>query len=209
MIELAERCALPPDHAQQVARLSLALFDATRILHGLGAREREWLEYGALLHDVGTHISYEAHHKHSHYLIRYGGLRGFDPVEIEIIGMLARYHRQASPRRSHDGFGELTRPLRRAVKWLSAMVRLAEGLDRSHGQVVRDLRLRTVRGGVRITLRVKADAELELWAATRHATELAGLLEAAIRFETVPVPGPARRGGRRRPARTTRKRVYS
>lgn len=184
VIELAEKCAYLPDHAGQVARLSLALFDATRVRHGLGAREREWLEYGALLHDIGKHISYEAHHKHSHYLIRYGGLRGFDPDEIEIIGLVARYHRQAPPRKSHEGYGQLSRPRRRAVKWLSAMVRLAEGLDRSHGQVVRDLRLRTTRSGVRIALRVKSDAELEEWAAIRHATPLARMLDAPVRFET-------------------------
>jgi exopolyphosphatase / guanosine-5'-triphosphate,3'-diphosphate pyrophosphatase len=202
VIELGERCAYLPEHAQQVARLSLALFDATRIRHGLGAREREWLEYGALLHDVGTHISYDAHHKHSHYLIRHGGLRGFDPEEIEIIGLVARYHRQAPPRRSHEGYGELDRPRRRAVKWLSAMLRLAEGLDRSHGQVVQDVKLRTVRGGVRIALRVASEADLELWAASRHAAPLAGLLGAAIRFEAAPAPGRARRRPRPQPARS-------
>jgi exopolyphosphatase/guanosine-5'-triphosphate,3'-diphosphate pyrophosphatase len=184
VIELAERCAYIPDHAGQVARLSLALFDATRLRHGLGAREREWLEYAALLHDIGTHISYDAHHKHSQYLIRYGGLRGFDPDEIEIIGLVARYHRQAEPRKSHEGYGHLSRPRRRTVKWLSAIVRLAEGLDRSHGQVVRELRLRTTRNGVRIALRVKSEAELEQWAAGRHAEPLAKMLEAPVRFET-------------------------
>jgi exopolyphosphatase/guanosine-5'-triphosphate,3'-diphosphate pyrophosphatase len=199
VIELAERCAYLPEHARQVARLSLALFDATRTRHGLGPREREWLEYGALLHDIGTHISYDAHHKHAYYLVRNGDLRGFEPEEVQIIGLLARYHRQAAPRRSHEGFGELSRPLRRTVKWLSAMVRLAEGLDRSHGQVVRSLRLRTVKGAVRISLRLKADAELELWAAHRHATELAAMLDASIRFDASPVPGR-----RRPPASPTR-----
>ena len=185
VIELAERCAYVPDHAGQVVRLSLALFDATRGRHGLGAREREWLEYGALLHDIGKHISYTGHHKHSQYLIRYGGLRGFDPDEVDIIGLVARYHRQAPPRKSHEGYGSLSRPRRRTVKWLSAMLRLAEGLDRSHGQVVRNLRFRTTRNGVRISLRVKGDGELEQWAADRHAAPLARLLKAPVRFETI------------------------
>ena len=65
VFELAERCNYWPEHAQQVARLSVGLFDQTRGLHGLTDREREWLEYAALLHDVGVHISYERHHKHS------------------------------------------------------------------------------------------------------------------------------------------------
>jgi len=196
VIELAERCAYVPDHAGQVARLALGLFDATRGRHGMGAREREWLEYGALLHDIGKHISYNAHHKHSQYLIRHGGLRGFDPDEVEIIGLLARYHRQGAPRKSHEGYGGLSRPRRRAVKWLSAMVRLAEGLDRSHGQVVRGLRLRTTPKGVRILLRVKSEAELEQWAADRHAAPLSRMLEAPVRFETLKARSRGRRSGR-------------
>ena len=94
-IELAERCDWEADHSQQVARLALALFDQTRSLHGLGDREREWLEYAALLHDVGIHISYERHHRHSYYLIKNGDLRGFEPDEIEVIALVARYHRRA------------------------------------------------------------------------------------------------------------------
>ena len=107
VIELGERCGYWPEHAQQVARLALAIFDQTRSVHGLGDRERDWLEYGALLHDVGVHISYERHHRHSYYLIKNGDLRGFDPQEIEIIALLARYHRQATPKKSHEGYGDL------------------------------------------------------------------------------------------------------
>ena len=100
VFELAERCNYWPEHAQQVARLSLGLFDQTRGVHGLTDREREWLEYAALLHDVGVHISYERHHKHSYYLIRNGDLRGFEPDEVETIALVARYHRQATPKRT-------------------------------------------------------------------------------------------------------------
>src|SRR6185295_8915291 len=144
VIELGERCGYFAEHAQQVARLALGLFDLTRDLHHLGDREREWLEYGALLHDVGVHISYESHHKHSYYLIKHGDLRGFDPAEIEIIALVARYHRQSAPKKSHAEFGALGRADRRTVRMLGAIVRLAEGLDRSHARPVSALS-----GGVR------------------------------------------------------------
>ena len=87
--------------------LALAIFDQTRSVHGLGDRERDWLEFGALLHDVGVHISYERHHRHSYYLIKNGDLRGFDPQEIEMIALIARYHRQGTPKKSHNGYGDL------------------------------------------------------------------------------------------------------
>ena len=92
VMELGERCHFSVEHARQVARLSLQLFDQLRAWHGLGPREREWLEYAALLHDVGSLISYERHHKHSYYLIKNGDLRGFEPDEIERIALIARYH---------------------------------------------------------------------------------------------------------------------
>ncbi len=195
VIELGERCNYWPVHARQVARLSLALFDATQKQHGLGPQEREWLEYGAMLHDIGAHISYESHHKHSDYLIRNGGLRGFDPEEIEIIGLVARYHRQATPKRTHEGYRDLPRARRQTVKVLGAIVRLAEGLDRSHAQVVADLKVvTTTDDGMVITLHASGDAELELWAAHRHAAPLAALFENEIRFEVAPAaPGRSKK----------------
>jgi exopolyphosphatase / guanosine-5'-triphosphate,3'-diphosphate pyrophosphatase len=185
VIELAERCGYWAEHAQQVARLALAIFDQTRSVHGLGDRERTWLEYGALLHDIGVHISYERHHRHSYYLIKNGDLRGFDPGEIEIMALVARYHRQATPKRSHEGFGTLRGPQRRAVRTLAAMLRLAEGLDRSHAQALAGIDLYPRSEDYLARLRTSGDAELELWAAQRHVAPLEKVLGRRIRFEVV------------------------
>ena len=189
VIELGERCNYLADHAQQVARLALAIFDATRKDHALGDREREWLEYAALLHDVGVHISYERHHKHSYYLIKHGDLRGFEPEEIEMIALVARYHRQNEPKKSHEGFAALGRNERRIVRTLAAMVRLAEALDRSHTQVVSRVHVDRREDALTIRLHGKDDNELELWAARRHAAELAAQLNKEIHIER----GPGRR----------------
>ena len=183
IVELGERCGYWSEHAQQVARLALNIFDQTRSVHGLGDREREWLEYGALLHDVGVHISYERHHRHSYYLIKNGDLRGFDPDEIEVIALIARYHRQATPKKAHDGYGDLRGAQRRTVKALSAMVRLAEGLDRSHAQALEGIDLYPRGDDYLARLRATGDAELEVWAAHRHVAPLEGLLGKPIRFE--------------------------
>jgi exopolyphosphatase/guanosine-5'-triphosphate,3'-diphosphate pyrophosphatase len=191
VMELAERCGYRAPHAQQVTKLALALFDATTGQHGLSAREREWLEYGALLHDIGNHISYERHHKHSYYLIKHGDLRGFDPDEIEIIALTARYHRQAEPKKTHDGYANLSPSERRTVRLLGAFVRLAEGLDRSHAQVIRGVEVDDGRDALRVRLTATGDAELELWAAHRHATALATLLDRPIAFEMTKAPKAA------------------
>ena len=183
VVELGERCGYWSEHAQHVARLALAIFDQTRSVHGLGDRERDWLEYGALLHDIGVHISYERHNRHSYYLIKNGDLRGFDPQEIEAIALIARYHRQGTPKKSHEDYGDLPGSVRRAVKALAAMVRLAEGLDRSHAQALAGIDLYPRGDDYLARLRATGDAELELWAAHRHVAPLERMLGKPVRFE--------------------------
>ncbi|HMF61251.1 MAG TPA: HD domain-containing protein, partial [Vicinamibacterales bacterium] len=171
------------EHAQQVARLALSIFDQTRSVHGLAAREREWLEYAALLHDVGVHISYDRHHRHSYYLIKNGDLRGFEPQEIEAIALMARYHRQGTPKKKHEGYADLGGTLRATVRVLAAIVRLAEGLDRSHAQAVAGIDLLPHGEEYLARLRARGDVELELWAAHRHVAPLERELDSTIRFE--------------------------
>lgn len=196
VIELAERCRYVAPHAQQVARTALALFDATRPDHGLDDHAREWLEFASLLHDIGAHISYERHHKHSQYLIQHGDLRGFDPDEILLMGLVARYHRQSVPKKSHAEFGAMSPQRRHVVRVLGALLRLAEGLDRSHAQVVDALEAVRTDEELVVQLRTTNDPELELWAATRHAAPLIKVLGKPIRFEAVT---PRRRTTRRVP----------
>ena len=183
VVELADRCRIEEPHTQQVVRMALVLFDQTAPLHGLGAREREWLEYAAMLHDIGVHISYPRHHKHSCYLIRNGDLRGFEPEEVEIIALAARYHRRGPPRRSHDDYASLSGARRRAVRTLSALLRVAEGLDRSHAQSVASVDVMTGEQDCVIRVTPAGDTELELWAAQRNAGPLEELLGRVIRCE--------------------------
>jgi len=186
VIELGERCDWEAEHAKQVAALALTLFDYTRRIHGLGDREREWLEYAGLLHDIGNHISYEKHHRHSYYLIKNGDLRGFEPEEIDVIALLTRYHRRATPKREHIGLTSLPKEARRTVTILSAFLRLAETLDRSRHGVVRGIEVRERMGRIFIKVQAVGDAELEIWAAHKQARALEEALERKVQIEKVP-----------------------
>jgi exopolyphosphatase/guanosine-5'-triphosphate,3'-diphosphate pyrophosphatase len=183
VIGLAERCNYRPEHAQQVARLSTALFDHTRGVHGLTDREREWLEYAAVLHDIGVHISYERHHQHSYYLIRNGDLRGFEPDEVEAIALAAQYHRRRVPSRRHEAFGALRRKRRHVVRTLAAILRLAENLDRSHSQPITGIELHDRGEDMLLQIRTSGDAELELWAANRQAAPFVRVIGKPLRVE--------------------------
>ena len=182
-LELAERCGWEAEHSQQVARLALAIYDGLRGLHGMGDREREWLEYAAWLHDIGNHISYERHHRHSYYLIKHGDLRGFEPAEIETIALAARYHRRAEPSRGHEGFKDLPRPLRQTVRLLGAILRLAESLDRSRNGTIRGLVIDARVDAVLIEMEGRGDAELEMWAANRQLAPLERILDRPVRLQ--------------------------
>ena len=182
-IELAERCNYFAVHAQHVARLALALFDQTRARHGLTDREREWLEYAALMHDLGVHISYPRHHRHSYYLIKNGDLRGFEPDEIEVIALVTRYHRRGTPKKTHEEYAQLPAGLRRTVRILSSILRVAESLDRSHAQVISALELQDRGKDTLLQLQTSADAELEIWAASRHIKPFEKLLQKPVRLQ--------------------------
>ena len=187
-LELAERCNYYAEHAQQVVRLALAIFDQTRTVHGLTDREREWLEFAALLHDIGSLISYERHHRHSYYLIRNGDLRGFDPDEIEVVALVARYHRRGTPKRSHEEYSRLPSPLRKTVRTLASILRVAESLDRSHTQTIAGLDFRDRGADALLQIKTTGDAELEVWATNRHLQPFEALLGKPVRLEAATVP---------------------
>jgi exopolyphosphatase/guanosine-5'-triphosphate,3'-diphosphate pyrophosphatase len=191
-LELAERCNYYAEHAQQVVRLALAIFDQTRTVHGLTDREREWLEFAALLHDIGSLISYERHHRHSYYLIRNGDLRGFDPDEIEVVALVSRYHRRGTPKRSHEEYSKLPSPLRKTVRTLASILRVAESLDRSHTQNISSLDLRDRGVDALLQVHTTGDAELEVWATNRHLQPFERILGKPVRLEATSIP-PERR----------------
>lgn len=181
------------DHALHVATLTLRLFDLCASLHQRGPEVRELLEYAALLHDVGYHISHRKHHKHSLYLIQHADFRGFQPEEIALMANLARYHRRSVPKNKHAAYAALEPDQQRLVWELAALLRLAEGLDRSHFQNVTHLDAVLTDEAVSLTLTTRADPHLEVWGA-RHSADL---FEAAyhrrVRIRAQPRPDIARR----------------
>jgi len=160
VLNLAERFRTDPPHVAHVADLSLQLFDglAAAGLHDLGGPERELLWAAGMLHDVGMTVDYDDHHRHSHYLIVHAGLAGYSPREVDLIALVARYHRKGTPDAgelgaiARDGDGD-------RLRLLSALIRLAEQLERSRDQTV-------------ATIAVSATAEtVVLAAAPRPGTE--------------------------------------
>jgi exopolyphosphatase/guanosine-5'-triphosphate,3'-diphosphate pyrophosphatase len=184
VIALARRCHAPETHSIHVANLALRLFDQTASLHRLGPTERNWLEYAAILHDVGYLINERQHHKHAYYLIINSDVGGLSREEVQVIAAIARYHRRAVPQLKHEGFNTLSPKFKRIVRVLSALLRIADGLDRTHFSVVRALDVK-LGATITIKLHVTGDAELETWAATGRADLFERVFRRHVKFSVI------------------------
>ncbi|WHZ21574.1 MAG: Exopolyphosphatase [Nitrospira sp.] len=181
ILALARRCHVSETHALHVAGLALRLFDHTKSLHGFGQRERQWLEFAAILHDIGYLINSRQHHKHAYYLIKHSDLSGFTADEIDLVANVARYHRRAVPHRKHDEFSRLPEGTKRVVKVLSALLRIADGLDRSQFSVVQNVDV-AIGKTVVMTLHLSGDAELEIWAARGRSDLFEKVFKRPVQF---------------------------
>ncbi len=167
VLDLCQRCSWREAHSRHVARLATTLFDRTQSLHGLSADHRELLEHAALLHDIGDHVDGQAHHKHTAYLIQHGRLRGFSPQEVAVLSTLGRYHRQGEPKASFEPFGAMDEDTKHSTRVLTALLQVADGLDRAHASAVEDVDVEIAPGTVELRLRARTDADLERWGALR------------------------------------------
>jgi exopolyphosphatase/guanosine-5'-triphosphate,3'-diphosphate pyrophosphatase len=168
VLEFARRHGWDEPHSRQVTKLALSLFDQTTELHRLGPAERELLEVAGLLHDVGYAVAQSAHHKHSLYLIRNADLDGFRPDELAVIANVARYHRKALPSERHPDYQSLSEGERELVRRLAALLRLADGLDADHFQVVQEVAVKLEDDIARLELRARDVPDLAMWAAERN-----------------------------------------
>jgi exopolyphosphatase/guanosine-5'-triphosphate,3'-diphosphate pyrophosphatase len=176
VLGFAERCHYEEPHSQQVRELALQLFDALGTRLGCEPGERQTLADAALLHDVGYHINYQGHHKHSFHLIQHADLLGISPDEQVVIAHVARYHRGSEPKRKHAEFWALDRETREKVRRLSAILRVADGFDRGHVRAVERIKVRWLERAIRLTpapRRANAPLRLELWGASRKSGLLA------------------------------------
>lgn len=183
VVELMRKYDRDDPREVHIAVLALSLFDQTRDLHELGDPERELLEYASLLHGVGRHVDFENREQHSRYIIRNSSLRGFTDDEIELLGLIALYHRGSRPKRKGGKLAKLSRAEQTRVIVLSALLRLAVALDRGHSQLVRRLKVENRKRQVRIVIDGPGDLLLELWAGRAKLEPLGKALGRAIVLE--------------------------
>lgn len=162
---LGRRFGYEEKHALQVAFLAEKIFDALALTYNLQRHDRTLLSVAALLHDIGYHISSDAHHKHTLYLIKHSDITGFSETEKLIIANVARYYRGSLPKDKHSDFMTLSEKDREIVWKLGGILRLADTLDRSYESRVKDLAFTRAKDNLQLEIFSKHDCETELQAA--------------------------------------------
>jgi exopolyphosphatase/guanosine-5'-triphosphate,3'-diphosphate pyrophosphatase len=182
---LAQRYGHSGTHARHVEHLSLELYDglASAELVEASAADRELLARACALHDIGVAVHYDDHHKHSRYLILSSGLPGFDQRELELISLIAQYHRKGAPDASP--LGALAREGdQERLTLLAGIIRVAEQLERGRDQSVRDLAVSSQNGSVLVRATTAADDAVAIWSARRAAELLEDALGRPLEIES-------------------------
>jgi len=148
-------------HAMHVSELACKLFSQLQPLHQLPDRFGGFLQIAAILHDIGSFVSIQSRHKHSHYLIQNSDLFGIGKSDIEIISHVARYHRRAFPQPAHITFAGLTRDRRVAISKLASLLRLAKALDVSMSQRIQSIDCRIQESNMIILVSDVSDVSVE------------------------------------------------
>ena len=160
-LELARRYHADIKHVQKVAKLACAVFDALGAHHRLSRRHEILLVVACLLHDIGLFVNARSHHKHSMYLIQASEIFGLSSHDLQLVALIARYHRGALPRASHSPYMALDREDRMAVSKLAAILRIADALDRSYSQRIRSVACTVEDGRLVLTVPFAGDLTLE------------------------------------------------
>jgi exopolyphosphatase/guanosine-5'-triphosphate,3'-diphosphate pyrophosphatase len=171
VLNLARFYDFHQSHAAHVVKLSTSLFDQLQPLHGYGTVEREWLSAASILHDIGTIIRYNDHHKHSQTLIINNGLAGYSQREVAIIALLTRYHRKGNP--STSEFSSLLKDgdsIR--LRQLAAILRLSEYLERGRSGIVQNIKASWTKKEIILDLVASKTPVVEMWVAQRSGIDL-------------------------------------
>ncbi len=187
--QFAVACRYEEHHGDHVARLALQLFD--QVIELTGSQELPWasgdsrelLEAAALLHDIGYLVNYTKHHKHAYHLIVHSEMPAFTHRELEIVANVARYHRRACPKNKHKPFKRLASEDRECVRMLSAFLRIADGLDRTHAQRVHAIRVIRDKECVRIVVHAEEEPAVDIWGGERKADLFHEVFHFCPRFE--------------------------
>jgi len=166
---LGHKFGIIPQHTKQVVDLALSIFDQTRHLHHLTDRERILLEVASILHDSGHSIDPSECQIHSYNIIMSADIMGFADREMQLIANIARYHNDDIPLPTHRNYASLSETDKMVVSKLAAMLKLANALDTTLKQKIKDIQIARTKRDLYFTIDTDADTLLEEWSFAQKA----------------------------------------
>lgn len=160
-LNLGKKYHLDEDHSSYVTRIALKLFDTLEGELGLDRHARLLLETAAILHDVGSFIRASDHHIHSQYIVSHSDIFGLNKDDMNVVSNVVRYHRAELPSQAHASYVSLPRADRTMVLKLSALLRVADALDRGHSQHIQDFDVELTKDTLFLRARGTHDVTLE------------------------------------------------
>lgn len=182
-VNLGKKYHMDEEHSRYVTRIALKLFDSLKSELALDRHARLLLETAAILHDVGFYIRPGDHHLHGQYIVSNSDIFGLNREDLHIVSNIVRYHRGESPRASHSEYASLPRTDRTMVLKLSALLRVADALDRGHSQHIEDFDMELTRD----TLFLRAHGTHHIMLERLALEEKAGLFEDVFGYKLVVV----------------------
>lgn len=184
-INLARKYEADEKHGVHTATLARAIYQATRQQHQMGEKEQLLLEVASIVHDIGEFVASRGHHRHTYYILVHSEVFGLSQMDMEVVANIARYHRRGVPQSDHPAYASLPRPARLTVNRLSAILRVADALDKSHSQRVQNPKITVVGDELQIRIEGGEDMGLERIALDSKA----GLFEEVFGLKAVIIEG--------------------
>lgn len=161
-VNISKRYMGSRKRAETLESLSMTIFDSTKKLHGLGKRERLYLRIAAILHDCGKYISMVNLGESSYHIIMATEIIGLSHMEREIVANVVKFnHEEFLYYEELHHTSSLDKQAYLTVAKLTAILRIANGLDRSHKQKFKNVRVTLRERELILTVDTQEDITLE------------------------------------------------
>ena len=159
---IAIRYAVSAPHINNMDVTAMSLYDALLPLTGMTSKDRLMLRVAVMLHDVGKFIGFNQIGENSRNIIMSNEIIGLSHAEREIIALSARYVQEDFPQHE-DIVMETSLDTERYLKVAAfvAIIRLANGLDRSHRQKIQNISAELKKQRLVIRIEVRESFALE------------------------------------------------
>jgi len=169
------------NHAECVRMIAVKIFDCLKDEISLEEHAKMLLEIAALLHDIGVFIKFAHHNFHSAYIIQNSDIFGLTKREISIVAEISKYHRGSQMPQDEENFLMMPRSDRMLILKLTAILRIADAMDRGHIQTFNDISVKLQQNALLITTKNSKNPVLERIA----LQEKAGMFESVFGYNVI------------------------